>query len=192
VIESSNDDEMQQQGQSRSRFISLVAQSSAPPQKGRAQKYHKWTKENKVLAVEEVRQTGGVVAAIRELNRQGSCLALDTKTDVLEMTPPRENRCSQMSYCAQTRNAKFQRSEFTTSNMVCPMVTILEHLAGSKCRCTVHKQGEEDWKCVALLGSRISSLWNTTLDITMLRLHEAQFQCAKEHLAVLSSAWQGG
>jgi hypothetical protein len=51
-------------------------------------------------------------------SRQGSCLAPDTKTAVREMTPPRENRCSQMNYCAQTRNAKFQRSEITTGNMV--------------------------------------------------------------------------
>jgi hypothetical protein len=59
VIELSDNDEVEQQGQSRSQFISLVARSSAPPQKGRAQEYHKWTKEDKVLAVEEVRQTGG-------------------------------------------------------------------------------------------------------------------------------------
>jgi hypothetical protein len=72
------DDEVQDQGQNRSPFISLVARSSAPPQKGRAQEHHKWTKEDKVLLVEEVRQTGGVVAAIEELNRDDDDFTLWT------------------------------------------------------------------------------------------------------------------
>jgi hypothetical protein len=46
----------------------------------------------------------------------GSCLAPGTKMAVSKMTPPRENRCSQMSWCANTRNAKFQRNEVTTGS----------------------------------------------------------------------------
>jgi hypothetical protein len=43
--------------------------------------------------------------------RQGSCLAPHAKMAVREMTPSQENRCSQMIYCAQMRDAIFQQSE---------------------------------------------------------------------------------
>jgi hypothetical protein len=65
--------------------------------------------------------------ASHRTSRQGFCLEPDTKSAVREMTPPRENRCSQMNYFAQTRNAKCQRSEIATGNTVVRRPFLIPH-----------------------------------------------------------------
>jgi hypothetical protein len=58
-----------------------------------------------------------------------------TKMAICEMAPSRENRCSQMNYFAQTRNAKCQRSIVATGSTV--RIQCISRTAAYACKLTV-------------------------------------------------------